>query len=119
MALVNSAVPLEEQSQVFEIDFQDFFEVEEPSKAYNPPEDLHCKGRNLDTSPPHNFPEYYTFGSELVVVNYGPDDNPRKVISTRTEWYDFAFNLSRVDYKPYRPENTVDPLAGDDYLVSE
>jgi len=102
-----------------EIDFQEFFEIEAPRAKYWAPQYLYCEGRQLTESIPHQFPQAYHFGSELVLVHQIGDEHAHKVITSRKEWYDFAFNISRVDYKPMDHSNPEDPENNPRGVVSE
>jgi len=101
-----------------EIDYQSFF-VEEPAQSeFYPIQDMFCQGRGMTRDIPHNFPEAYKFGSELVLVRQH-DGYTHKLISARNEWYDYTFNLSRVDYKPLPYNVSQDPIAVEEDIVTE
>ncbi|XP_023345136.1 uncharacterized protein LOC111714296 [Eurytemora carolleeae] len=100
-----------------EIDYQSFFEVEQGFSSFYPPEKMYCEGRDLTETIQHKFPTNFDFGSELVLEHKFAEEHTHRIISSRHEWYDFSFNISRIDYKPIG--ELQDPFAGGDGLVSE
>ena len=81
------------------IDFMSFLEVQPGSQDFQPPQDMFCDGRKADDSLPQ-LPMYYMYGSELIFHFEHHDGDVHKVISPRSNWYDYEMGMARIDYKP-------------------
>ena len=58
---------------------------------------------------------YYMYGSELIFHFEHQDGDVHKVISPRSNWYDYEMGMARIDYKPLDLEHEHhggDPFGG-------
>ena len=77
---------------------------------------MFCKGRKAtDTLP--EIPLYYTYGSELIFHFEHQDGDVHKVISPRSNWYDYEMGMARIDYKPLDLEH--DHHGGDPFATRQ
>ena len=81
------------------IDFMSFLEVQPGPMDFQPPKDMFCNGRVARDSLP-KLPMYYMYGSELIFHFEHQDGDVHKVISPRSNWYDYEMGMARIDYKP-------------------